>query len=50
MLTTLIWVLLVVWLVSLVFGAWGQPRYGYVGWSPAGLLIVLIILALLFGW
>jgi len=39
-------ILLVVLLVlALGGGGWGHSRYGYVGWSPAA-VIVLILLAL----
>ena len=36
-------ILLVVCLV-LAFsgGAWGHSRYGYAGWSPAGILLLVI--------
>ncbi len=41
--------LLIVLILVLVFaiggGGWGHSRYGYVGWSPAG--IVLLVLAIL---
>jgi hypothetical protein len=35
-------------LVALLFGGWGTSRgYGYMGWSPLGLvLLILVILAL----
>ena len=39
-------ILLVVLVLSLGGGAWGHSRVGYVGWSPFG--IILIVLALLF--
>lgn len=39
--------LLIIFLVlSLIFGGWGHSRWGYVGWSPAG--IVLLIFVILF--
>jgi hypothetical protein len=40
MLITIIAVLLI---VSLVGGGWGHSRYGYVGWSPAGIIVVLFV-------
>jgi len=43
-------VLFIVLLVVLVFavggGGWGHSRYGYAGWSPAG--VILLVLAVLF--
>ncbi len=42
--------LLIVLLVLLVLGigggGWGHSRYGYAGWSPAG--VILLVLAVLF--
>jgi hypothetical protein len=38
MLLMIICVLLV---MSLVGGGWGYSRYGYVGWSPAGLIVLV---------
>jgi hypothetical protein len=40
MLLTIIIVLL---LLSLLGGGWGHSRYGYAGWSPAGLLLVMLV-------
>jgi len=36
-------VLLVLFLVALAGGGWGHSRYGYVGWSPAGLILVVLL-------
>jgi hypothetical protein len=44
MLTIFLIVLLV---LALGGGGWGYSRYGYVGWSPAG-LILLVLLVLWF--
>lgn len=38
-------VLIVVLLFALGGGGWAHSRYGYVGWSPAGL--ILLVLAVL---
>jgi hypothetical protein len=38
-------VLIVFLVLALAGGGWGHSRYGYVGWSPAGL--VLLVLAVL---
>ena len=42
----LLTILVVVLLLSLVGGGVGHSKFGYAGWSPAGVLIV--ILAILF--
>ncbi len=35
-------ILMIVFLVvALGGGGWGHRRYGYVGWSPAGLILIL---------
>jgi hypothetical protein len=39
MLLTFLIILLV---LSLVGGGWGHARFGYVGWSPAGTLLLLL--------
>jgi hypothetical protein len=36
-------ILVVVFVLALGGGGWGHSRYGYVGWSPAGLLLVLLV-------
>jgi hypothetical protein len=35
-------VLIVVLLLALGGGGWAHSRYGYAGWSPAGLILLLI--------
>lgn len=40
-------ILIVVLVVALGGGGWGHSRYGAAGWSPAG-IILLIILVLYF--
>lgn len=40
--TMLMTILLVLLLVSLVGGGLGHTRYGYAGWSPAGILVVIL--------
>ena len=44
MLTILLIVLLV---LAVGGGSWGHSRYGYAGWSPAG-IVILVLLALWF--
>jgi hypothetical protein len=29
--------------LALAGGGWGHSRYGYVGWSPAGLIILVLV-------
>jgi hypothetical protein len=43
----MIFVLLLV--VALAGGGWGHSRYGYVGWSPAGLIVLLFVIFWLTG-
>ncbi len=38
-------ILIVFLLLALGGGGWGHSRYGYAGWSPAG--IILLVLAVL---
>lgn len=42
----LLTILLVVLVLSLVGGGFGYSRFGYAGWSPAG--VILLVLAVLF--
>jgi hypothetical protein len=30
-------------------GGWGHSRYGYVGWSPAGLILLVLLVLWLTG-
>lgn len=41
--------LLILLLVALVGGGLGHSRYGYAGWSPAGLLLVVVLVLFLTG-
>lgn len=43
----LIFVVLLV--LALAGGGWGYSRYGYAGWSPAGLIIVVLLIFWLTG-
>jgi hypothetical protein len=36
--------LVVLLVVALGGGGWGHSRYGYVGWSPAGLIVLVLAL------
>ena len=40
-------VLIVVLVLALGGGGWGHSRYGYAGWSPAG-IVLLVLLVLYF--
>ena len=42
----LITILVVVLLLSLIGGGVGHSKFGYAGWSPAG--VIIVILAILF--
>ena len=35
--------LVVFFVVALGGGGWGHSRYGYVGWSPAGLILLVAV-------
>ena len=37
-------ILIIVLLIALLGGGLGHSRYGYAGWSPAGILIVILLL------
>jgi len=43
---TLLFILLV---VALIGGGIGHSRFGYAGWSPAGILIVVLLVLFLTG-
>jgi hypothetical protein len=42
-------ILAIVLIIALIGGGLGHSRYGYVGWSPAGILLVILLLWLLTG-
>lgn len=42
-------ILVIVLIIALIGGGLGHSRYGYVGWSPAGILLVILLLWLLTG-
>jgi hypothetical protein len=39
----LLTILLVLLVLSLAGGGWGHSRYGYSGWSPAGILVLVLV-------
>lgn len=45
----MITLLLIVLVIALIGGGLGHSRFGYAGWSPAGLLVVILLVMLLTG-
>jgi hypothetical protein len=41
--------LIVVLILALGGGAWGHSRVGYAGWSPLGIILVILLLLWLTG-
>jgi hypothetical protein len=42
-------ILIVVLLISLVGGGMGHSRFGYAGWSPAGVILAIVVVLFLTG-
>jgi hypothetical protein len=42
-------ILLVVVVLALAGGGWGHSRYGAVGWSPLGIILVVVLLLFVTG-
>ena len=42
-------ILVVLLLIALIGGGIGQSRYGYAGWSPAGLIVLVLLIMWLTG-
>lgn len=42
-------ILFILLIVALIGGGFGHSRFGYAGWSPAGLLIVVLLVLFLTG-
>ncbi len=42
-------ILIVLLVLSLGGGAWGHSRFGYAGWSPLGIILVLLVILYLTG-
>ena len=42
-------ILLVILVLAVLGGAMGHSRFGYAGWSPAGIVIVILLVWMLFG-
>jgi len=41
--------LIILLVLSAVFGGWGHRRWGYTGWSPLGIVVVLLLVMWLTG-
>jgi hypothetical protein len=41
--------LIVLLLLAAVFGGWGHSRFGYTGWSPLGIVLVIFLVLWLTG-
>ena len=47
---SLLTILIVLLIVALLFGGFGTTRsYGYVGWSPAAIILIILLILLLTG-
>lgn len=42
-------ILCVLLVLALGGGGWGHSRYGYAGWSPAGIIILVLVVMWLTG-
>lgn len=42
-------ILLILLVIALLGGGLGHARYGYVGWSPAGIVVLVLLLWLITG-
>lgn len=36
--------LVVLLIISAIFGGWGHSRFGYTGWSPLGIVLVILVI------
>ncbi|HZL20848.1 MAG TPA: DUF3309 family protein [Polyangia bacterium] len=36
--------LIILLIISAVFGGWGHSRWGYAGWSPLGIILVVLVI------
>lgn len=36
-------ILIVLFVLAVGGGGWGHSRYGYVGWSPAGIMLLVLL-------
>ena len=42
-------ILLILLLIALIGGGVGHSRFGYAGWSPAGIILVIVLVMFLTG-
>lgn len=42
-------ILLILLIIALLGGGLGHSRFGYAGWSPAGILVVILLVMLFTG-
>lgn len=42
-------ILIILLVLALIGGGIGHSRYGYAGWSPAGLILLVVLVLLLTG-
>ena len=42
-------IIIVLLVLSLGGGAWGHSRFGYAGWSPLGIILLLLVILYLTG-
>lgn len=47
--TIMLTILIIVLLIALLGGGLGYSRFGYAGWSPAALILVVLLVMLLLG-
>jgi hypothetical protein len=45
----LLMILVVLLVLALAGGGWGHSRYGYAGWSPAGIVVLVLVIFWLTG-
>lgn len=45
----LLTILIVLFVLALVGGGFGHSRYGYAGWSPAGVLLIVVLIVFFTG-
>ncbi|HEY7062482.1 MAG TPA: DUF3309 family protein [Chloroflexota bacterium] len=47
---SLLTLLVILLVISVLFGGWGSSRgWGYYGWSPVGLIVLILVILLITG-